>query len=188
MKNSFLLILKIENSLKREKSQRKMKTPDSLCDGGWSAKDCTLIKAFLFWNSNRKRWKHQLLVWFSAPALSEGSLSHAALSFILLVFTNLILMVFAPILQSPPCRIPGEIISTKIFQQHKRNSELRRETVCSPKPCLLIVNANIYLYYALKTLFHLIILCTEKEGHIIKMLIKANFQAAKSKSSFLYQK
>lgn len=107
----FLIHFKNLKLIKKWKSKWKMKTPNSLCDGGWSTEDCTLIKAFLFWNSNRKRWKHQFLVWFSALALSEGSLSHVALSFSLLAFANLILIFiyfFAhcpPSLRSPPCKI-----------------------------------------------------------------------------------
>ena len=118
-----------------------------LCDGGWSAKDCMLIKAFLFWNSNRKRWKHQLLVWFSAsaPSLSEGSLSHVALSFSWLfpIYSWCFLLRLHPFC-SHLLQNSWKIISTKeIFQHCDRNSELRRESTHSTEPCPLIANNNI---------------------------------------------
>lgn len=111
--------------IKRENYNKKKENPKyNLWDGRSSAKDCALIKFFLFWNSSRKRWNHQLLVCFSAIALSVGNQSLVALLSLLSAFDNSTLLNFvqtSPIRCSPPYKITDGPSVQRRFSDSRRN-------------------------------------------------------------------
>lgn len=156
----------------------------SVCGGGCSAKGCTLIKAFLFWNSNRKRWKHQLLVWFSAPAPSKGSLNHVALSIANSCKFNHVFLLFFLNRGSTHSAVTSlqnnwGVTSERRFSNSKRGILKQEEKLHVRWSSASWLLMKILIYNNPLERFHLISRFTEDH---------ANFQSVKSDSSFLYQK